>query len=198
MLVLKELRRPQLAPTSFMLAAGECAALTGASGAGKTLLLRAIADLDPNEGEVEVDAVKRSAVAAPQWRRQVAYVAGESAWWDETVAQHFREPAEARGQLATVGLAPDALDWPVSRLSSGERQRLGLLRALAPRPRALLLDEPTSALDPDTTLQVEALLHRLLQEGMAILLVTHDPAQAARLASRRLVIEAGRVREEGR
>jgi ABC-type multidrug transport system ATPase subunit len=84
--------------------------------------------------------------------------------------------------LPAVCLAPALLDAPVARLSSGERQRLALLRAVLQRPRFLLLDEPTAALDPHSRDQVEALLQRLKGEGMGLLLVSHDPAQAARLA----------------
>jgi ABC-type iron transport system FetAB ATPase subunit len=130
---------------------------------------------------------------APQWRRLVTYVAAESGWWDDTVGRHFADPAGSRTRLAHVGLPDDALDWPVARLSTGERQRLALLRALAHEPRVLLLDEPTSALDPDATRAVEALLGATLARGVAIVLVSHDVAQVERLAHRRLRMAAGQL-----
>ncbi|MGH6898769.1 MAG: ATP-binding cassette domain-containing protein, partial [Geminicoccaceae bacterium] len=81
-------------------------------------------------------------------------------------------------------------------LSSGERQRLALARALLLAPRALLLDEATAALDQDTGAVVEAILCRQLQAGVAILMVTHDPAQAGRMAARIVRVEAGQVHQE--
>jgi ABC-type lipoprotein export system ATPase subunit len=82
----------------------------------------------------------------------------------------------------------------VARLSTGERQRLALLRALGPENRVLLLDEPTSGLDSDSTELVEALLRRRMANGTAILLVTHDPKQAQRMASHHYELEDGRLR----
>jgi ABC-type Mn2+/Zn2+ transport system ATPase subunit len=102
------------------------------------------------------------------------------------VAAHFDPPAAARELLPAVGLRPELLDAPVAQLSTGERQRMALLRAITRQPRFLLLDEPTSALDADSVALVEALLQRLKSEGMGLLVVSHDPAQAQRLADRHL------------
>lgn len=205
LLVVRGLSRLPLIEASLTIAAGECLVITAPSGAGKTLLLRAIADLDPHDGEVRLDGVDRAAMAAPAWRRLVGYVPSTSGWWAETVAEHMtREPpggrssagdARAAAMLPRLGLAADALTWPVSRLSTGERQRLALIRALLAEPRVLLLDEPTSGLDDDSTGAVEVLLREQLDLGVGILLVSHDPAQAARLGQRRLTIVDGRVRE---
>src|SRR5690348_5206128 len=74
---------------SFELGSGECIALQGASGSGKTVLMRAIADLDPNEGTIKLDGVLRESVPAPAWRRQVTYLAAEPGWWADTVQEHF-------------------------------------------------------------------------------------------------------------
>src|SRR5438477_8102984 len=74
---------------SFELNSGECIALQGASGSGKTMLMRAIADLDPNEGTVKLDGVLRESVPGPVWRRQVTYLASEPGWWADTVQEHF-------------------------------------------------------------------------------------------------------------
>ncbi len=196
MLTVRDLRRAGLGPVSFGIAAGECVALMGPSGAGKTLLLRAIADLDPNEGEVALDGVRREAVPAPRWRRMVTYLAAEAGWWADRVAAHFEDPAAAVPLVRAMGLEAAALEWPVERLSTGERQRLALARVLVREPRAMLLDEPTSGLDRAAAEAVEGLLRRRLAAGAAILLVTHDPGQARRLARRRLAIAAGRLVEE--
>ena len=74
---------------SFELKDGECIALQGPSGVGKSLLLRAIADLDPNEGTVKLDETLREAMPAPLWRKQVTYLAAEPGWWADTVQEHF-------------------------------------------------------------------------------------------------------------
>jgi phosphate-transporting ATPase len=84
---------------------------------------------------------------------------------------------------------------PIARLSTGERQRLGLIRALVHHPRILLLDEPTAALDPDATALVENLLAERFAQGTSALWVSHDAAQAKRMAQRCLMIERGQAAE---
>jgi ABC-type iron transport system FetAB ATPase subunit len=180
-------------PFGLALAAGDCVAVTGPSGSGKSLFLRMIADLDPNEGEVWLDGTARSSMPAPVWRRRVSYAAAEPGWWDEAVAAHFPDLAAARAMAARLGLEPAMLDGPVLRLSTGERQRLALIRALLPDPPALLLDEPTGALDGKSVALVEALLRARLGGGTAILLVSHDAALAARLGGRHLVMQDCRL-----
>ena len=97
MLSVENLTRPGLEPTSFELAAGECIALRGPSGAGKTLLLRALADLDPSAGVVRLDGTPRGRIPAPTWRRRVGYVPAEPGWWSERVADHFPDWASQAG-----------------------------------------------------------------------------------------------------
>jgi ABC-type multidrug transport system ATPase subunit len=152
-----------------------------------------VADLDPHAGAVRLDDTRCEAMPAPAWRRQVTYVAAESGWWAERVGAHVADAGAARALLPALGIAPDALDWPVTRLSTGERQRLALIRALIQKPRVLLLDEPTSALDPETTRAVESLLRQAMADGAGIILVSHDPAQAERLAARRFRMADGRL-----
>lgn len=183
----------RLSPVSLDLAAGECAAITGASGSGKSLLLRQVADLDPGHGEVELDGARRSAMRGFEWRRKVVYCQAEAGWWDDHVAPHFTDRAQAQALMQALGLPSDKLDALVHELSTGERQRLGLARALAQAPRVLLLDEPTAALDQAATALVEAAMQRYLDGGAAILMVTHSPEQAQRLARRRWRMEAGRL-----
>jgi len=195
MLSVTDLTRLGLGPWSFTVESGECLALRGPSGAGKSLLLRAIADLDPNEGRVSLDGESREDMAAPDWRRRVAYLAAEPGWWAETVAEHFADWAAARPLVEDLGLSADCGDWPIARLSTGEKQRLALARSLLMNPRALLLDEPTSGLDPDAVERVEALIRARQEAGIAVLWVTHDRTQAERVARRRLEIEDGKLRE---
>ena len=197
-LQVRDLRTTVLKLASFTLSAGECIAVIGPSGSGKTLLLRAIADLDPNDGVVTLDGRDRSTIAAPEWRRLVGYVPAEPGWWAETVGEHFGEWPAASAYLRKLGFPDEMGSWPIARLSTGERLRLALVRALMMRPTVLLLDEPTAALDAASEAAVESLVSSRIEAGLGVLWVTHDEGQAKRIARRRLLVEAGRVCEEQR
>ncbi|MDZ7749392.1 MAG: ATP-binding cassette domain-containing protein [Halofilum sp. (in: g-proteobacteria)] len=170
---------------------GACMVVRGPSGSGKTLLLRAIADLDPCPGDVRLDGVACADTPGPVWRRSVTYVGADSGWWADTVGEHFQDWTRVAAEIGTLGLPAECDAWPVERLSTGERQRLALLRALELQPRVLLLDEPTSGLDADTTQAVEALLAGLRRDGTTLVWVTHDAAQADRVATTRLSLGTG-------
>ena len=195
MLSVSDLTRPGLDPVSFELDAGECLVVRGPSGAGKTLLLRAIADLDLNQGRVALDGQDRDAVPAPPWRRLVTYLAAEPGWWAERVGDHFPDWVAAQPLVEALDLPGDCHDLPIARLSTGERQRLALVRVLLLDSRVLLLDEPTAGLDPDAAAKVERLIAERLAGGCSALWVTHDRTQAARLARRWLELDGGQVRE---
>ena len=182
-------------PFDLRLEAGECVAVTGASGAGKSLFLRLIADLDPGDGQVLLSGRERRSWAPPAWRRQVLYNAAEPGWWAARVREHFPGPslARARELAPLLDLRLGLLDAPVLQLSTGERQRMALIRALAVEPPVLLLDEPTGALDQDSTALVEEMLAERLAGGTAILMVTHNPEQARRVGSRRAEMVARRL-----
>lgn len=180
---------------SFELADGECIALQGPSGVGKSLLLRAIADLDPSEGSVELDGMPREAMPAPAWRKQVTYVAAESGWWSDTVQEHFPAWDQAVVLAKELGLPSSCGNWPIRRLSTGEKQRLGLVRALLLHSRVLLLDEPTSALDAASSASVEALVAERVSTGTSVVWSTHNSAQARRVGSRLFMMSNGRIEE---
>jgi UDP-glucose/iron transport system ATP-binding protein len=188
------LHSPLVGPFDVSVAAGECVGISGASGSGKSLFLRMIADLDVNAGNVWLDGRERGTFAAPAWRRQVMYVPAESGWWSEQVAAHFTDVAAARAMAPRIDLKPELFDGLVLRLSTGEKQRLALIRALLLAPPVLLLDEPTSALDDAAQAKTEQVLRERLASGVALLLVSHDRAQAARLGRRQFIMEAGRLR----
>lgn len=193
-LTIKQLRTHHVGPVDLELKSGECIALFGPSGAGKTLLLRAIADLDAHEGEAALDGVNCAAMRAYEWRRQVGLLPAESQWWREYVGDHF--PQYDAGLLHELGFAEEVMAWEVARCSTGERQRLALLRLLMNRPQVLLLDEPTASLDAQNVTRVEAMIMRLREQlGVAVLWVSHDAAQAQRVAGRRLQIVDGRLQE---
>ncbi|MFL6838389.1 MAG: ATP-binding cassette domain-containing protein [Bradyrhizobium sp.] len=183
MLTVSGLKRLHIS-VSFDLQDGECVALQGPSGVGKTLLLRSIADLDPNEGTVKLDGTLREAMPAPAWRKRVMYLAAEPGWWSDTVQEHFTAWDDALPLINRLGLPDDCGPWPIQRLSTGERQRLGLVRALVLRSRVLLLDEPTSALDSASAAAVESLIGERISDGTSVVWSTHDNAQARRVASR--------------
>ena len=184
---------PMLKPVNLEIASGECVVLSGPSGGGKSLLMRVIADLDPNTGEVRLNGDARSRMPASAWRRRVVYQPAETGWWTTDVAPHFPDRQAAEAMLPRIGLADDALNWSVSRLSTGEKQRLGLIRTLLLAPEVMLLDEPTSGLDHSTLNLVETLLRERLHAGVIVVLVTHDSEQAKRLACRRMRIAGGEL-----
>lgn len=186
------LRVDGIGPVDLVIGSGECLVLSGPSGAGKTRVLRAIADLDRHTGRVVCEGVACEDVPAPEWRRRVGMLAADSQWWRDRVAEHFGTPPSPE-TLAALDLPPGVLEQPVARLSSGERQRLALLRLLANRPRVLLLDEPTANLDPDNVARVERLVADYLATlGAAAIWVSHDPRQRERVAHRVMRL-AGRV-----
>jgi ABC-type iron transport system FetAB ATPase subunit len=194
-LELRDLKSPLAGPFDLAAQPGECVAVTGPSGAGKSLFLRMIADLDPHEGEVLFDGKSAQSMPAPDWRRLCLYVGPESGWWEDVCSAHFRpeEHEAARALAHELGLKPELFDSAVARLSTGERQRLALVRALVRKPAVLLLDEPTGALDAKSVERVEEVLKARLAQGLVVILVTHDPAQAERLGTRRYRIEDGRL-----
>ncbi len=176
-------------PLSLQLTAGECVSIRGKSGTGKSVFLRAISDLDPNEGSVMLDGANRANIPAFEWRRKVMLVPAESGWWADRVGEHFENTAAAKKLMNILALQVEVLDWQVSRLSTGERQRLAIARALSLSPKILLLDEPTAALDPQATGFVESIMRQQMSAGVSIILVTHDEAQAHRMADRSFVLE---------
>jgi putative ABC transport system ATP-binding protein len=191
----KQLRSEFAGPFELNLGMGACAAITGPSGSGKSLFLRMIADLDPNEGEVWLNGRERASMPAPEWRKHASYVSAEAGWWADMVIEHFarNSRSEVAALAARLGIRADLLDAPVAQLSTGEKQRLSLVRALLPSPPVLLLDEPTGPLDEESVSQVEALLQERMAMGASILLVTHDPRQAERLGNQHYRMVAGHI-----
>lgn len=162
--------------------------LVGPSGAGKTTLLRLLNRLDdPDAGSVLFDGRDVRDYDVRELRRRVQYVAQVPVTFPGTVADNVGPRWEAL--LARVGLPVELGSREADRLSVGEAQRLCLARSLARDPEVLVLDEPTSALDGTAKAGVERLVRSLADDGMTVVLVTHDPDQAGRLADH--VVEVG-------
>lgn len=181
-----------LGPISFSVYASECVCISGNSGSGKTRLLRAIADLDPHKGELYLDRVKSTLYSPAKWRKEVGFLPAKSNWWYETVGQHFINAEEL--PFEQLGFTSSVLQLSVSRLSTGERHRLALLRLLSNKGKVLLLDEPTAALDPENVMRVEELVRIYRQKNKAaIVWISHDPAQIQRISSRHYTLVDGKI-----
>ena len=181
-------------PVSLAVAPGEIVGISGVSGSGKSLLLRAVADLDVHVGEVELDGSSCASMSGAEWRRKVGMLPAESRWWFGTVGEHFEGDSECVELVGKLGFSAEVFGWEVSRLSVGERQRLALARLLALGPEFLLLDEPTANLDGDATRLVEQLV---LDSGIAAIWVSHDTEQLRRVAGRRFEMAGKRLQEVG-
>jgi peptide/nickel transport system ATP-binding protein len=205
-----------LEDVSLQVGAGERVAVVGESGSGKSTLARLLLALDPADaGTVALDgrAVRPGSARSLRWfRRRVQTVPqdpGRSFNPRMRVGQAVAEPlaclqvhgdhsARVAELLVAVGLEPDAARrWP-HEFSGGQRQRLAIARALAPRPDVVVADEPVSALDVVVRLQVVELLARLsAAEGLALVVVSHDLGVVQHLCDRVVVLDAGRVVEQG-
>lgn len=189
---------------------GEFIALAGPSGAGKTTLLRLLAGFDRQvEGRIAVEGKLWLETASrrflPVRKREIGFVFQDYALFPNmsvlgnvTYALGRRaDPAKALRLLEQVRLAGLAAARP-AQLSGGQKQRLALIRALARRPKLLLLDEPLSALDPAMRAQLQDEVLRLHQTfGTTTIMVSHDMAEIAKMADRVLRLEAGRIHFDG-
>ena len=179
-----------IGPVDFALAAGTCLGLAAPSGAGKTRLLRAMADLDAHEGVCRLDGRPAADFAAPAWRRRVMLLPAESAWWADTPRPHL-QPEGLDDYLAALDLDAGVLDRPIEHLSSGQSQRLALIRVLSHAPDVLLLDEPTANLDGANIERVERLIRAYRQDrGACCVWVGHASAQLERVADEHRVLDA--------
>ena len=180
----------------------EIVCLSGASGTGKSLLLRAIADLIMHKGEAFLDEIKCSTTNPVLWRKWVGLLPAESSWWFDKVGEHFIELADKKNKTETInhlerlGLPAECLSWDVSRCSTGEKQRLALARLLERKPNVLLLDEATASLDQESISSVESLIKDYVHEyKVPVIWVSHDPLQINRIANRSFQIKDNELRE---
>lgn len=182
-LILQELCVAHLGPVDLQVSSNEIVCVSGASGSGKSLLLRAIADIIPHTGTVTLNQQAANSMSAPQWRRQVGLLPAENQWWRDQVHEHFAQQDDAT--LDALGFSSDSWQWQLADCSTGEKQRLALLRLLSVQPSCLLLDEPTASLDPESTQRVEAVIHDYrTRYGAPVIWVSHSPEQIQRVATR--------------
>ena len=209
---------------SLQVRRGEVVVLIGASGSGKTTFIRCINLLeDIQGGRIRVNGramgyrersdsslVRDSERNIARQRRDIGMVFQRFNLFPHMTAleniieapiQVLGTPRaealeQARGLLARVGLADKASHYP-SMLSGGQQQRVAIARALAMKPQAMLFDEPTSALDPETVGEVLQVMKELAEEGMTMVVVTHEMGFAREVADRVVVLDQGELIEQG-
>lgn len=191
-LTLQDVCVAHVGPVNLQVQPGEIVCISGASGAGKSLLLRAIADIIPHTGLVQLDAQAATSMPAPQWRKQAGLLPAENQWWHDQISEHFVQ--QDNTLLVKLGFAEAAWQWQLARCSTGEKQRLALLRLLCNRPRCLLLDEPTASLDPDNIVRVESVLREYIaMQQTPVIWVSHARDQIQRVAARRFILRDGKL-----
>jgi putative ABC transport system ATP-binding protein len=190
---------------SFAFEPGKVYSLLGPSGAGKTSLLRLFNRLDePTAGDVIFDGSDFRTVPPWELRRKIGFLFQVPFLFPGTVADNLRT-AEATltddqidQLLIHASVDPGIRKYPIDNLSLGEKQRIALARVLATKPAVILLDEPTAALDPTYTERIESSVRNIAeQDGLAVIIVSHQPQQALRLGGEGLLIVAGKLVEHG-
>lgn len=193
MLCIRDLRFNNGASASLNLQAGDMAFVSGPSGSGKTRLLRAIADLDDCSGEISLNGKGRDAYTPQAWRQAVMLIPVSPRWWAPTAAEHMI--GDWQHMLDDLNLDKAVASRPVASLSSGEQQRLALIRGLCRGPEVLLLDEPTAQLDPENERAFEQLLQSVSREK-AVLWISHDPDQIRRMGGQHWRMGQGGLQRE--
>ena len=197
--------RQILAGTDLVLTGGHCSLLSGTNGAGKSTLLRICAGLEkPDQGEVDIGL-------GPQaWKRyrhtlqlETVYLHQQPYMFDGTVTQNLAYALpRSTPQAKYKQLVSEALAWaelesiasnPAKTLSGGERQRVAIARAWLRKPTVMLLDEPTTNMDQEARRRTIQLLRSLKEQGIALLVASHDPKHFYSLTNSWLELSAGRI-----
>jgi len=204
--------REALAGVTFNIERGELAFLTGPSGAGKSTVLRLIALIDrPTRGTVLVNDQNTARISRrriPRFRQRLGVVFQDhKLLYDRSVFDNVALPLviagasrrevekRVRAALDQVGLLDREAHPPIT-LSTGEQQRVGIARALAPRPDVLIADEPTGNLDPELSAEIMQLFARFNEVGVTLLIATHDLELIEHMPHRRLKLVAGRIESD--
>ena len=198
-------------PIHLSVKAGETLCISGASGIGKSVLLRCLADLVPHTGKMSLNGESSLTMSADQWRRRVCLLPAESQWWYVSVGEHFKgnqsnnervnhvvdrniESEFEQSCFRQLDFKAEVLQWRIDRLSTGEKQRLSLLRVLHKKPEVLLLDEPFSNLDPTSRFQLKKILKELQEKkNMCMLISSHDLNHVTEVCRRIVVLHEGEI-----
>ena len=192
---------------------GDIYGVIGMSGAGKSTLVRCINMLErPTEGQIIIDGVDMGALSSKELRRARRDITmifqGFNLLMQRNCLKNICFPLELAGMkkadakkralelLEIVGLPDKALAYP-AQLSGGQQQRIAIARALAMNPEIMLFDEPTSALDPEMVGEVLSVMKQLADDGMTMVVVTHEMGFAREVGSRLLFMDQGIVLEDG-
>jgi glutamine transport system ATP-binding protein len=198
---------------NLKIASGEVVVIIGPSGSGKSTLLRCINKLEEiTSGQLTVDGLRVDDPKVDERliRQEAGMVFQQFHLFPQMTAlqnvafgpvrvrgaSQKEAQAQARELLAKVGLAERADHYP-SELSGGQQQRVAIARALAVKPKMMLFDEPTSALDPELRHEVLTVMKALAEEGMTMVIVTHEVDFARKVATRLIFIDKGRIAEDG-
>lgn len=199
----------------FHIKKGEIVTLVGPSGSGKTTTLRSLNWLEqPDAGEISIGDIhiqvgKTNKKEIIRLREQFSMVFQHyNLWTNKTALENITEALiyvkkmpkkeaieKAENLLKRVGLADKRNEYPV-RLSGGQQQRIGIARALAVEPQVMLFDEPTSALDPEWVGGILELMSDIAQEGMTMLVVSHEMRFVRSVSSRVLFLDKGKIIED--
>jgi ABC-type transport system involved in cytochrome bd biosynthesis fused ATPase/permease subunit len=175
---------------SFFVPAQSGLGISGASGIGKSILLKALADMLPHQGELFLDDIESQTLLAPQWRKKVGLLPAESQWWNDRVGDHFHCYDDEL--FPRLGFDKKVMAWHISHLSSGEKQRLACIRLLMNQPEVLLLDEPTANLDHTNRENLEhLLLDYQIQQQCPLIMISHDNEQLAKMCQQLLILQTG-------
>jgi glutamate/aspartate transport system ATP-binding protein len=197
---------------SMRIAKGEVVVICGPSGSGKSTLIKCINGLEPfSKGTISVDGISVGdrATNLPRLRSRIGMVFQNFELFPHMTAGHNivlaqqkvlgrdRTTAEAKARelLARMGLNEQASKYP-AQLSGGQQQRVAIARALAMDPIAMLFDEPTSALDPEMITEVLDVMVKLAEEGMTMVVVTHEMGFARKVADRVVFMDQGVIVED--
>ncbi|CAM3143522.1 MULTISPECIES: ATP-binding cassette domain-containing protein [Staphylococcus] len=186
---------------------GDTIAIVGPSGSGKSTLLRLIDNLiSPTSGNIYYEGQDYEDIQPEHLRMEISYLLQESDLFNHTIGENLAFPAEVRGKdfdkkrakelLKAVGLGHYNLNTDVRPLSGGERQRVTIARQLMYIPKLLLLDEATSALDTQNSEKIEELIFGLVDQGVAIMWITHSNDQSMRHFKKRIRLVDGKIENE--